>query len=128
MLELRRVPDHTTLQHRCKKLRLADLEKMKRRLLDESGVEEEQIASDSTDFSPGQAKPILSDPYGAGISALGEGGVCRGHGLAVHLGLAFGLGVGQRWGVSVWVAAGGASLWTLSRAAQGLGDDSRCWL
>ncbi|MGQ9791044.1 MAG: hypothetical protein ACUVR7_10335, partial [Armatimonadota bacterium] len=102
VLELRRIPDHTTLQHTYKKLRLADLEKMERRLLDESGVEEEQIASDSTGFSPGRAKPILSDPYGAGISALGERGVCRVHGLAAHLGLAFGLGVGQRCGVSVW--------------------------
>ena len=55
VLELPPVPDHTTLQRTYKKLRMADLEKMKKRLLDESGVEEKEIASDSTGFAPGQA-------------------------------------------------------------------------
>ncbi|OGO25900.1 MAG: hypothetical protein A2Y54_09585, partial [Chloroflexi bacterium RBG_16_51_16] len=54
-LELPRVPDHTTLQRTYKKLRKLDFDKMKDELLDENGVEEEVIASDSTGFSPGQA-------------------------------------------------------------------------
>jgi len=54
-LELSRIPDHTTLQRTYKKLRMPDFEKMKNRLLDENGVDEEGVASDSTGFSPGQA-------------------------------------------------------------------------
>jgi hypothetical protein len=54
-LELSRIPDHTTLQRTYKKLRMLDFEKMKNRLLDENGVDEEGVASDSTGFSPGQA-------------------------------------------------------------------------
>lgn len=55
VLELPRVPDHTTLQRTYKKLHMLDFEKMKDQLLDENGVDEEGIASDSTGFSPGQA-------------------------------------------------------------------------
>lgn len=54
-LELPRIPDHTTLQRTYKKLRKLDFDKMKNQLLDENGVEEETVASDSTGFSPGQA-------------------------------------------------------------------------
>ncbi len=54
-LGLSRVPDHTTLQRTFRKLRIADLEKMKRQLLDEVGADEGGIAADSTGFSPGQA-------------------------------------------------------------------------
>ncbi len=55
VLELPRVPDHTTLQRTYKKLRKLDFERMKNQLLEENGVEEAAIASDSTGFSPGQA-------------------------------------------------------------------------
>jgi hypothetical protein len=55
VLELPRIPDHTTLQRTYKKLHLLDFEKMKNQLLDENEVDEEGIASDSTGFSPGQA-------------------------------------------------------------------------
>lgn len=54
-LELPRIPDHTTLQRTYKKLHMLDFEKMKNQLLDENGVKEVGIASDSTGFSPGQA-------------------------------------------------------------------------
>lgn len=54
-LELSRIPDHTTLQRTYQKLRMLDFEKMKNQLLEENGVDEEGIASDSTGFSPGQA-------------------------------------------------------------------------
>ena len=54
-LELPRIPDHTTLQRTYKKLRKLDFDKMKNQLLDENGVAEGTVASDSTGFSPGQA-------------------------------------------------------------------------
>jgi len=54
-LELPRIPDHTTLQRTYQKLYMLDFEKMKNQLLDESDVDEEGVASDSTGFSPGQA-------------------------------------------------------------------------
>ncbi|GAP09608.1 hypothetical protein BECAL_00758 [Bellilinea caldifistulae] len=55
VLELPRVSDHTTLQRTYKKLHMLDFEKMKNRLLDENGVNEDSVAADSTGFSPGQA-------------------------------------------------------------------------
>jgi hypothetical protein len=55
VLELRRVPDHSTLQRTYARLRMRDLEAMKKRLLEEAGVEEEGIAADSTGYPPGQA-------------------------------------------------------------------------
>lgn len=54
-LDLPRIPDHTTLQRTYKKLRKLDFEKMKNQLLEEEHIQEENIASDSTGFSPGQA-------------------------------------------------------------------------
>ncbi len=55
VLELPRVPDHTTLQRTYKKLHMLDFEKMKNQLLNENGVNEDSVAADSTGFSPGQA-------------------------------------------------------------------------
>lgn len=55
VLGLRRVPDHSTLQRTYARLRMRDLEAMKTRLLEEAGVEEEGIATDSTGYPPGQA-------------------------------------------------------------------------
>lgn len=55
VLGLKRVPDHTTLHRAYKKLRQADLERMKERLLAEVGEEEGAIAVDSTGFAPCQA-------------------------------------------------------------------------
>jgi hypothetical protein len=55
VLELPRVPDHSTLSRTYKKLRKADLDQMKRLLLDKLGVEEEAIAVDSTGFTLSQA-------------------------------------------------------------------------
>lgn len=54
-LNLPRIPDHTTLQRTYQKLRKLDFEKMKNQLLEEEHIQEENIASDSTGFSPGQA-------------------------------------------------------------------------
>ncbi len=55
VLDLPRVPDHSTLSRTYKKLRMIDFETMKGTLLSELGIEEEVIASDSTGFSPSQA-------------------------------------------------------------------------
>lgn len=77
-LELPKVPDHTTLQRTFKKLRMVDFEKMKNRLLDEQGVDEESVAADSTGFSPGQAslyyltrKGRLYHRWAKGVYAVG---------------------------------------------------------
>ena len=57
VLELKRVPDHTTLYRTYRKLRLEDWERMRRVLLAELGVEGEEgvIAADSTGFRLTQA-------------------------------------------------------------------------
>jgi hypothetical protein len=55
VLELTRVPDHSTLSRTFKKLRLSDLEAMKDDLLTQLGVEEEVVAGDSTSFRLSQA-------------------------------------------------------------------------
>lgn len=78
VLELSKVPDHTTSQRTFKKLRMVDFEKMKNQLLDEQGVDEEYVASDSTGFSPGQAsldyltrKRRLYQRWAKGVYAVG---------------------------------------------------------
>lgn len=63
-LELEQVPDHTTLYRTYRKLRLADLERMKRALLDELEVEEEIIASDSTGYRSTQASAYYQSRSG----------------------------------------------------------------
>jgi len=55
VLELEKVPDHSTLCRAYGKLRLSDIERMLRELLDSLGVEEEVIAVDSTGFRESQA-------------------------------------------------------------------------
>jgi len=55
VLELSRVPDHSTLSRTYKKLRKGDLDRMKRLLLDKLAVNEEAIAVDSTGFTLSQA-------------------------------------------------------------------------
>jgi hypothetical protein len=54
-LELKRVPDHSTLSRTFKKLRLSDLSALKDELLRQIGVEEEVVAGDSTSFRLCQA-------------------------------------------------------------------------
>jgi len=55
VLELKRVPDHSTLMRTYHKLRKLDFDRMKRLLLDELSVDEEAIAADSTGFTASQA-------------------------------------------------------------------------
>ena len=53
-LDLSNVPDHTTLQHTFLKVRIVDGEQMTHRLLEEQGVDDEDVAADRTGFAPGQ--------------------------------------------------------------------------
>src|SRR4030067_378348 len=55
VLELPRVPDHSTLSRTYQKLRMVDFNRMKRDLLASMDVAEETIASDATGFSPSPA-------------------------------------------------------------------------
>lgn len=63
-LELKRVPDHSTLQRACQRLRLRDLEGMKDTLLQACGVEEEVISVDSTGYRPTQASAYYQSRRG----------------------------------------------------------------
>jgi hypothetical protein len=54
-LELKRVPDHSTLSRTFKKLRQSDLSGLQDELLRQLGVEEEVVAGDSTSFRLCQA-------------------------------------------------------------------------
>jgi hypothetical protein len=55
VLELKQIPDHSTLSRAYHRLRRVDFGRMKGLLLDELGVDEEAIAVDSTGFTPRQA-------------------------------------------------------------------------
>lgn len=64
-LELGQVPDHTTLYRAYRRLRMKDLELMRRVLLEELEVEgEEVIASDSTGYRPTQASAYYQSRSG----------------------------------------------------------------
>lgn len=72
VLELPRVPDHTTLQRTYRKLRMGHLERVKTLLLEAVGpVKEEAIALDSTGFSLSQAsryyQTLTGRPYPAWV-------------------------------------------------------------
>jgi len=68
VLELKRVPDHTTLYRTYRKLRMEDWERMRRALLAKLGVEgegkEEVIAADSTGFRLTQASAYYQSRTG----------------------------------------------------------------
>jgi len=54
-LGLTTIPDHTTLYRAAKRLKVSKLDEMNRTLLDDLGVAEDQMAADTTGFSPTQA-------------------------------------------------------------------------
>ena len=66
VLELKRVPDHTTLYRTYRKLRMEDWERMRRALLAKLGVEGEEgvIAADSTGFRLTQASAYYQSRTG----------------------------------------------------------------
>jgi Transposase DDE domain len=63
-LDLTAVPDHTTLYRTYRRLRLKHLDGLRRRLLDQAGVQESVIAVDTTGFRPTQASPHFDDRRG----------------------------------------------------------------
>ena len=126
-LELPRIPDHTTLQRTYKKLHMLDFEKMKNQLLDENGVEEEGIASDSTGFSPGQASRTTKPARGASTSVGRKGCMQSARPLSSSW---HGARAGDR--AAMWLICLGCGrcppVWALPGQAQSLGDDGRCGL
>lgn len=72
VLELKRVPDHTTLYRAYRRLRMEDWERMRRVLLAKLGVEgkEEGIAIDSTGFRLTQASAYYQSRTGRGATRL----------------------------------------------------------
>jgi len=78
VLELKRVPDHSTLSRAFKKLRLSDLEALKDELLSQMEVQEEVIAADSTSFRLSQASAYYQTRTGRTYSEWIKGGYAVG--------------------------------------------------
>ena len=78
VLELEQIPDHSTLARAYRKLTKARLDEMNRHLLDESGVEEESIAGDSTSFTLSQASSHYRTRSGKTFSDWVKGGYAVG--------------------------------------------------
>lgn len=80
VLELPRVPDHSTLSRTYKKLRIKDFERMKGLLLTELGVQgtEDVLASDSTGFSPSGASAYYQSRSGRTHKWWVKGAYCVG--------------------------------------------------
>lgn len=97
VLELKRVPDHTTLYRTYRKLLMEDWERMKRALLAKLGVEgeEEVIAADSTGFRLTQASAYYQSRTGR-TYRVGQGGLRGGDPDLADPGLADGEGTGER--------------------------------
>lgn len=78
VLELEQVPNYSTLARAYRKLTKAQLDQMQRHLLDESQVEEEAIAGDSTSFSLSQASSYYRTRSGKSYSDWVKGGYAVG--------------------------------------------------
>jgi len=74
VLELKRVPDRSTLSRAYKRLlRMKVLDQMRRRLPDEMGIEEEAIASDSTGYATTQASAYYRSRTGRTMREFKKG-------------------------------------------------------
>lgn len=78
VLELPRIPDHSTLQRTFKKLQMIDWHKLKEQLLKQFAVDEEAIAVDSTGFTPSQASAYFQSRTGKPISEYIKSGYAVG--------------------------------------------------
>jgi Transposase DDE domain len=92
VLELKRVPDHSTLWRAFKKLRLSDLEALKDDLLSQLDVKEEVIAADSTSFRLSQASAYYQTRTGRTYSEWIKGGYAVGVGSRLIVAWRSGLG------------------------------------
>lgn len=97
VLQLPRVPDHSTLARTYKKLRVRDFDKMKGLLLSEMGVEgsEEAIASDSTGFTMSSASSYYQSRRGRTCREWVRGAYCVGTHSQLILGWRSGRGPGN---------------------------------
>nr|MBC7245530.1 hypothetical protein [Chloroflexota bacterium] len=74
VLELKRVPDPSTLSRASKRLLgMKVLDQMRRKLLDEAGIEEEAIASDSTGYATTQASAYYRSRTGRTMREFRKG-------------------------------------------------------
>jgi hypothetical protein len=94
VLELKRVPDHSTLSRTFQKLRLSDLTAMKDELLQQMGVEEEVVAGDSTSFRLSQASAYYQTRRGQQFRDWVKGAYAVG--VDSRLVLAWASGAGSR--------------------------------
>ncbi len=78
VLELEKMPKYSTLARAYRKLIKAQLDQMQRHLLDESQVEKEAIAGDSTSFSLSQASSYYRTRSGKTFSDWVKGGYAVG--------------------------------------------------
>ena len=77
-LELKRVPDHTTLNRTYKRFRVRLLDQLQETLLDELGPEEEGVVFDTTGFAPTQASVHYLARCGRKYNHFAKGGYAVG--------------------------------------------------
>lgn len=73
VLELDEVPDYSTMSRAAKRLKVADLTRMRDELLTRAGVDEEAMVSDSTGFTPSQASSYYVNRTGKPIQEFIKG-------------------------------------------------------
>ena len=100
VLQLPRVPDHSTLARTFHKLRQVDWTRWRNTLLDELGVEEEFISMDTTNFSLSQASAYYQTRTGRIYHDWVKGGY--GVGLASRLIVAWRSGRGAGYDQPYW--------------------------
>ena len=125
VLELKRVPDHTTLYRTYRKLRMEDWERMRRALLAKLGVEGEEgvIAADSTGFRLTQASAYYQSRTGRTYKEWVKGVYAVGIQTQTQLanpGLADGEGAWERCALSFWAHQGDPALWAQGGRGAGL--------
>lgn len=99
VLELKRVPDYSTLNRTFNKLKLKDWEQMLAKLLaaanDGQGVEEEYVAVDSTYYAPTQASLYYISRAGRTMRTPFKGGYAVGTESQLILAVRVGVGMGK---------------------------------
>jgi hypothetical protein len=84
VLELKRVPDHSTLSRALKKFKRPDIDGMNRQLLETLAIEADTIAADSTSYSLSQASRYYVTRSGKRFTDWVKGGYAVGcHSLLI---------------------------------------------